>query len=104
MFAVRPKGSHPRKPLSGFAATSASIFGIVETNQRYFGSFHQRLNRAPMMKTTKSPSIKAVMRRLMVTIGGVYRNRTDGSCIGCVVPLALHSCLVAYCSASILNL
>src|ERR1700712_2980489 len=66
---VRLRGCHPRKPLSGLAAASASIFGMVEKNQRYLGSFHQRLNRAPMMKTTKSPSIEAAMRRLMVAIG-----------------------------------
>src|SRR5918993_2607964 len=96
MFAVRPKGSHPRKPHSGFAATSASIFGMVEANHRYLGSFHQRLNRSPMMKTTKSPSIEAVMRRLMVTIGGIvpqpnrrFTHRVRRT------PLALQSCLVA---------
>jgi hypothetical protein len=42
---------------------------MVEKNQTYFGNFHQRLKRAPMMKTTKSPSIDAVMRRLIVGIG-----------------------------------
>ena len=36
------------------------------------GSFHQRLKRAPIMKTTKSPSIEAAMRRLIVVIGPVY--------------------------------
>src|SRR4249920_1422161 len=69
MLVVRLSDSHPRKPLSGSAATSASIFGMVEKNHKYRGSFHQRLKRAPMMKTTKSPSIEAAMRRLMVAIG-----------------------------------
>src|SRR3954467_13051492 len=65
-LAVRPRRSHPRKPLSGCTASSASIFGIVEKNQKCFGTVHHRLNRAPMMTTTKSPSMEAAIRRLMV--------------------------------------
>ena len=65
------QGSHPRKPLLGSAATSASIFDMVDKNHRYLGSFHHRLKRAPMMKTTKSPSIEAAMRRLIVAIGAI---------------------------------
>jgi len=41
----------------------------VDKNQRYLGSFHHRLKRAPIIKTTKSPSIEAAMRRLIVAIG-----------------------------------
>ena len=55
---------------------------MVDKNQRYLGSFHQRLKRAPIIKTTKSPSIEAAMRRLIVAIGEI-------------VPQGLNSCLVA---------
>ena len=44
---------------------------MVDRNQRYLGSFHQRLKRAPIIKTTKSPSIDAAMRRLIVAIGEI---------------------------------
>ena len=44
---------------------------MVDKNQRYLGSFHQRLKRAPIIKTTKSPSIEAAMRRLIVAIGEI---------------------------------
>jgi len=44
---------------------------MVDKNQRYLGSFHHRLKRAPIIKTTKSPSIEAAMRRLIVAIGEI---------------------------------
>src|SRR5450432_193795 len=50
----------PRKPELGLASSSLTILGIVLANQRCSGNFHQRLIRAPIRKTTKSPSMWAV--------------------------------------------
>src|SRR4051812_49385208 len=50
---------------------------MVDKNHTYLGSFHHRLKRAPMMKTTKSPLIEAVIRGLIVAMGSSLPQRSS---------------------------
>jgi hypothetical protein len=43
-------------PSSGFAASSASIFGIIPMSGSHFHTFHSLLIRMPMRNTTMSSS------------------------------------------------
>ena len=54
---------------------------MVDKNQRYLGSFHQRLKRAPIINTTKSPSTEAAIRRLIVAIGEIVPQGVNSSLV-----------------------